>query len=302
MVNRFPPLVSVRTYTRTFGLKAPVITLFSFCYPLIGAALFLFFLFSLESPRPAQADIPPAEVVKSVGFEEKLGGQIDLDLPFLNDLGQQVKLREAMKENRPFILTPVYYSCPHLCTLTLNGVTNLLKELQLKLGEDYSLLSYTIKPSESVELAAKKKANYLKEIPDVVGRESWVFLTGAQESIESLSSQIGFKYQRDDQEYAHSAALLILTPDGRISKYRYGVVYDPSVVKLALVEASEGRIGNIGERIFLYCFRYDHVSGKYTPLVMNITRVVCTVFAFLILGGLAFMRIAEARESRRLGT
>ncbi len=239
------------------------------------------------------SEINPSTVEQKVGFDENLGSKINLETEFIDDTGKAVTLRSAVKANRPFLLAPVYYSCPHLCTLTLNGISTLLKELKLKMGEDFSVVAYTIKPEENFELAAKKKANYLKELGEVAGKETWTFLSGSSENIQSLSKQIGFRYEKDGAEYAHAAATLIITADGRISKYLYGVMYDPEDTRKALVDASEGRIGTIGERVFLFCFSYDHATGKYTPLVMNLTKVICTVFAVLLLGWLSLMKLRE---------
>jgi protein SCO1/2 len=267
-------------------------SIFPACLKILALSLSL----SLLNVEHSLANVDPATVETKVGFDEHLGSEINLDLPFINDAGQTVTLRSAMVENRPFLLAPVYYSCPHLCTLTLNGITTLLKEIKLKLGKDFSVLAYTIKPEENFELAQKKRANYLKELGEVEGKGNWRFLSGSSESISELSKQIGFRYEKDGPEYAHTAATLIITPDGHISKYLYGVMYDPELARKALVDASEGRIGTVGERMFLYCFRYDHLSGQYTLLVMNFTNVVCTVFAVLILGWLSFMKLRESRQ------
>jgi len=256
----------------------------------------LCFSFCILNVAPSVANVDPATVETKVGFDEHLGAKINLDAAFIDETGKEITLRSAMKQNRPFLLAPVYYSCPHLCTLTLNGVTTLLKEIKLKLGDDFSVLAYTIKPEETFDLAQKKRANYLKELGELQGKENWKFLTGSTESISQLSKEIGFRYEKDGLEYAHAAATLIITPDGHISKYLYGVMYDPETTRKALVDASEGRIGTVGERMFLYCFRYDHLSGQYTLMVMNFTNVVCTVFAVLILGWLSFMKLREGRQ------
>ena len=269
----------------------------------ISSGLFYFGLLALSlscsllNAQPSLANVDPATVETKLGFDEHLGSNINLDTPFIDETGQNTTIRSAIKQNRPFLLAPVYYSCPHLCTLTLNGVTTLLKEIKLKLGQDFSVLAYTIKPEETFDLAQKKRGNYLKELGDLPGKESWKFLTGSAESIDKLSKEIGFRYEKDGQEMAHTAATLVLTSDGRISNYLYGVMYDPETTRKALVDASEGRIGTIGERMFLYCFRYDHLTGRYTLMVMNFTKVVCTVFAVLILGWLSIMKLQERRQT-----
>lgn len=247
------------------------------------------------------ANIDPKTVESATGIDEHLGEQLDLSLPFVDENGAATTLKAAALQNRPFILAPVYYSCPHLCTLTLNGLTELLKQLKLAIGTDFSVLAYTIKPEEGPDLALKKRANYLKELGDLPGKESWHFLTGPESSIEALSKQVGFKYVRDGEEYAHAAVLLVVTPDGKISKYLFGVMHDPEEARKALVDASEGRIGTIGERIFLYCFRYDHISGKYTPVIMNLVRVVGAVTVILLFGTLVLLRRRELLRFKGVG-
>jgi len=245
----------------------------------------------------ARANIDPLIVENQTGIDDHRGAQIDMSLKFTDENGRVAPLKDHILQNRPFLLAPVYYSCPHLCTLTLNGVTELLKEIKLTLGKEFAVIAYSIKPEETVELAKKKRENYLKALgPAVPGHEAWHFLTADAETISKLSASIGFRAMRDGEEYAHAAAILAITPDGRISKYLYSVVYEPNDTRTALVDASEGRIGSIGERIFLFCFRYDHFSGKYTPIIMNIVRVVSAGVAILLLGTLLLLRLREVRS------
>jgi protein SCO1/2 len=254
-------------------------------------ALIALFIIPLS---PAIAAVDPQRAIQESGIDERLGNQIDLSLLFFDETGAPVTLKDVITPNRPFLLAPVYYTCPNLCNLTLTGATTLLQEIQLKLGTDFSLIAYSIKPEENPDLAAKKRENYLKELGPISGDPAaWRFLTGPESSIRALSEQIGFKYLRQEEDFAHAAALIASTPSGLVSKYLFGVVYDPVETRKVLVDASEGRIGTLGEKIFLYCFRYDHLTGKYSPVVMNLTRVVGGVVVVLLFGTLIVLRSRE---------
>lgn len=259
--------------------------------------LFVILILAACAAGEVRAEFEPLKVETTTGIDDHRGTQVDMDLKFNDENGRAVTLRDVVVPNRPFLLAPVYYSCPHLCTLTLNGLTDLLREIKLTLGKDFSVIAYSIKPEETADLASKKRANYLealgKEIP---GQEAWHFLTGSPESISKLSSQVGFRYVKDGDEIAHAAAILVMTPDGHISKYLYSVIYEAEATRKSLVDASEGRIGSIGERIFLFCFRYDHFSGKYTPIIMNIVRVVSAVMVAMLFGTLLLLRLREVRN------
>lgn len=243
---------------------------------------------------PAYAAVDPTVAVEETGIDERLGTQIDLSLPFFDEDGTPITLKDAFVPNRPFLLAPVYYTCPNLCNLTLTGVTTLLQEIKLKLGSDFTVIAYSIKPEETADLAAKKRQNYLNELGPISGDiAAWRFLTGPESSVKALSEQIGFKYLRQEDDFAHAAAVIVVTPTGLVSKYLFGVVYDPLETRKVLVDASEGRIGTLGEKIFLYCFRYDHLTGKYSPVVMNLTRVVGGVVVVLLFGTLIVLRRRE---------
>jgi len=243
--------------------------------------------------------VDPNRVEGETGIIEQLGGQLNLDLKFRDEAGKEVTLREVIVPNRPFLLAPVYYTCPNLCNLTLNGVTELLKELKLKLGSDFSVISYSIKPEETPELANKKRVNYQNELGEIDGdKNAWRFLTGDLENVTALSKQIGFKYVREGDDFAHAALVVAVTPAGQLSKYLFGVTYNAEDTRKVLVDASEGRIGTIGEKIFLYCFRYDHLTGKYSPVIMNLTRVVGGITVFILFGTILLLRRAEILRFR----
>jgi protein SCO1/2 len=219
---------------------------------------------------------------------EKLNQPVNLDRRFTRSDGREVTLRELMIPGRPAIITPVYYKCSRVCHYTLNGVTKLLKPLGLKLGQDLSIITFTINPEETLELAAKESLKYYDQVETRSEAEKgWHFLVGSEESSSALAAELGFGFKRDGEDYAHAAVLMILTPEGKIARYFYGIDYAEKDVRFALVEASQGRIGNTVDRILLYCFRWDHLTGQYSLAIMNLVQVV----SFVVLVGLTTLLV-----------
>lgn len=287
-------------YTIEWSILAVVTLLIGFFlqwFRPVGLAILLCALY----PIAAEAVDDPTKVEQQATITEQLGSKIDLNLRFRDETGREIPLRESFIPNRPVILTPVYYTCPHLCTVTLNGVVRLLGELDLKLGQDFSIVSYSINPEETPELAASKASNYHDELTDPkAGERGWRFLTGSPESVKALSESIGFRYERDGKEYVHAAVIVLLTPEGSISRYFFGVQYPNREVRYSLVEASLGRIGTVTDRIFLFCFGYDHLTGKYSFLIWNMIRIlslICVLALGLMLYSLRRKELAVGTES-----
>ena len=251
-------------------------------------ALFLG-LTTLFSVSVAFATPDAASVPDEVGIIQKLNQQIDGKIEFRSDDGSLLNLGSLFQGDIPLILTPVYYRCPQLCSTTLNSLATTLKELKLEFGKDYRVISYSINPAEGPDLAAEKKKSYLESINQAYSLSGWLFLTGKQDAISELSEEIGFKYKPDEDEFAHSPAVIVLTPKGQISRYFLDLIFEPLELRRALVEASEGRIGNFVDQVFLYCFRYDHLKGKYSPAIMNLTRIVS--MAVVVFLGLLIWRL-----------
>jgi protein SCO1/2 len=258
-------------------------------------------LFAMAMPLGARADQPneaakrgpatPADVIREVGFEQNLNAALPLDAKFRDEAGSTVELRQYFGK-RPVVLALVYYDCPMLCTLILNGLTSSLKIVNLDAGTDFDVLAVSFDPRETPELALAKKAEYVKEYGRSGTERGWHFLTGDEESIRRLTEAVGFKYYWDEvsRQFAHASGVMVATPDGKLSKYLYGIDYAPRDVRLALVEASAGRIGSPVDRMLLFCYHYDPSTGKYTLAVMNIVRVLGTgtvaaigLFVFLML-------------------
>lgn len=214
----------------------------------------------------------PRELV-GVGITEKLGGTVDKNLQFVDDHGETVTLGQYFGK-KPVLFTIIYYNCPSLCNFHLNGLTEALTQLQWTVGNEFELVALTMNHREDAELAKQKKAAYVQDYGRPQSAEGWHFLTGSEENIAKVASQVGFgfKWLPDQKEYAHASAAQVLTPDGKISRYLHGIEFDPQTVKLSLLEASDGKIGNIIDQIVLYCFQFDPNKNKYTLYAFNVMQ------------------------------
>ena len=243
--------------------------------------------------------------LRDVGIDQKLNEQVPLDLTFRDDSGKTVKLADYFGK-RPVILTPVYYGCPMLCSLTLNGLVFAMKKLPFSAGQEFDVVTVSFDPHETAALAADKKKNYLKSLSRPGTEAGWHFLTGDDASIRQLMSAVGFRYKWDEEtkQYAHAAGLMILTPQGRVARYFYGVEFPVRDLRLALVEASENKIGSRVDQILLFCFHYDPATGKYSVIVGRIVQIggVVTVLALSVLLTLLFWRERQIRQSCKGGT
>jgi protein SCO1/2 len=236
-------------------------------------------------PESSRTSAMP-EALKPVKIEQRLNAQIPLDLAFRDESGRAVRLGEYFKEGKPVVLTLVYYECPMLCNQVLNGVAGTLEAMSFSPGQEFQLVTVSFDPREGPELAAKKKETYLKRYRRKGAEQGWHFLTGDKESIDRLAQSVGFGYAWDEQtqQFAHASAIMVATPDGRLSHYFYGIEYSPKDLRLALVEASAGKVGSPVDELLLYCFHYDPATGKFAP-VMAVVRVagVLTVLGIVAL-------------------
>lgn len=237
----------------------------------------------------------PEEVLESrVGIFTQLGTKVDLSLSFTDSSGTTKSLKDFVLPGKPIIVAPVYYKCPRLCGLLLDGVYALLNELPLVLSKDYSLLIVGFDPSETPQDATKvmDKFNARLRTEATQDRSAVKYLTGSAESVGALMGELGFRYMRDGQDFAHSAALMILTPNGEISQYFTGIEFPAWDVRLALTEASKGAVGSAMDHLLLYCFRFDPLQGRYTWAVVGLLRVG----GVLTLIGLASVIIFAVRK------
>jgi len=244
-----------------------------------------------------------SEVFDRVDVVEYRGNKLPLGLIFTDDQGQEVKLGDYLKPGRPVILNLGYYQCPMLCDLVMNGLNKSMKNMGWMPGDQYQVISVSIDPTENHKLAAAKKKAYIDDLGYDAARTGWHFLTGDQDNISMLAQSVGFKYEwvQQQQEYAHPAVIMVITADGTISRYLYGVEFPAQTLRLSLVEASEGKVGSALDKLILTCFHYDPKTGGYTPSVMRIMRLggVLTVLAVAGVIGTLLMRERARREQLR---
>lgn len=231
------------------------------------------------------------KVLNDVGIEQKLNEQLPLDTEVKDENGKTVKIGEFFGK-RPVILALVYYECPMLCSEVLNGLTGTLKGLNFSAGKEFDVvaLSFDAKENEKPELAKNKKENYLKRYGREGSENGWHFLTATQDSIDKITKAVGFGYKWDEQsqQFAHAGAIMVLTPDGRMSKYLYGIDYAPKDVKFAIMESGENKIGTPVDQLLLYCYHYNPATGKYGLQILNIIRIG-GIFTLLGMGTMFFV-------------
>jgi protein SCO1/2 len=250
-----------------------------------------------REPGMAASVVP--RPLREIGFDQRLDERVPLDVEFKDDQGRTVKLGEYFGR-KPVVVAFVYYDCPMLCTMILSSITSTLGILSLEPGKDFELVMVSFDPRETAELAARKKAEYLHRYDRPATADGWHFLTGEPPSIERLTKAAGFRYTWDEetQQFAHPAGIIVLTPDGRLARYLFGLEYGARDLRFALVEASEGRIGTTVDAALLYCFHYDPMTGRYGFVVMRMLRVAgaATVVA---LGTFVFIMLRRERTRTR---
>jgi protein SCO1/2 len=243
---------------------------------------------------------PPPKELEGVGVTEHLNAQIPLDLTFKDEDGRTVKLGDYFNRGRPVILTLNYYRCPMLCSLQLNGMVEGLKGLDWTPGKEFEIITVSFDPLETPELAKAKKRSYIGEYGRPGVSEGWHFLTGKKEEIKALTETVGFGYRwnEDRKEYMHAAVLNLCTPDGRVARYLYGVVFEPRTLRMALVESAEGEIGNTLDRFLLYCFHYDAEAGRYAPVARRVMTAGGALTIVLLGGFLSVFWLRDVRKRR----
>jgi protein SCO1 len=253
-------------------------------------------VFSL--PAPAQQYGLPA-MVRGVGIDQNLNAQIPLELMFKDETGQAVRLGQYFRQ-KPVVLALVYYECPMLCDMVLNGLTHTMEQISLNLGPDFDVVTVSFNPAETWQLAAAKKANYVEKYKRQGAAQGWHFLTGQEDAIKKLADTAGFHYKYDPitKQFAHASAIMVLTPEGKIARYFYGIEYKPRDFRLGLVEASQNKIGDLADQVLLFCYHYDPMTGKYGAVIQNVTKVLGSA-TVLALGALVFVLIKRGTDSER---
>ena len=248
---------------------------------------------------------PPANVrppgLKNVGIQQNLNQPLPLDLTFTDDLGRTVRLGDYFGK-KPVILSLVYFNCPMLCGEVLSGLEHSLRMMSLDVGKDFDVITVSFDPKDTPEMAAKKKAEFLKLYKRAGGEQGWHLLVGQQGAIDALTKAVGFQYEYDPktQQFAHATAIMIATPDGKVAQYYYGVEYPPKDLRLGLVEAWNGKIGNVVDQLLLYCYHYDPEKGKYSATILRVLRLA-GVATMLSLGTLIFIMIRRGPDHDAAG-
>jgi protein SCO1/2 len=237
------------------------------------------------------------QTLGEIKIDQKLNAQLPLGLKFREESGREVTLGEYFGK-KPVILVLAYYECPMLCTQVLNGLVGSLMPISFTMGREFDVLTVSINPRESTTLAAAKRREYLKRYHREGTENAWHFLTGDESSIEQLASAVGFHYVYDSvsKQYAHASGIMVVTPQGRIAQYQYGIDYAPKDLRLAIVEASNEKIGTMVDQLVLLCYHYDPLTGKYGLVIRDVMRIAGVVT--LVLMG-AFIGYWVLRERRR---
>jgi protein SCO1 len=237
--------------------------------------------------------------LREIGFDQHLDEQLPLDTPLRDEAGRGVRLADYFGK-RPVVLVFAYYDCPMLCTLAINGLSSALNVLSLKPGADFEIVTVSIDARDTPASAASKKSGYLERYKRPGAADAWHFLTGDQPSIDRLTHAAGFRYawDQDTKQFAHPTGIIVLTPDGRMARYLFGIEYGPRDLRLAIVEASSGKIGSPVDALLLYCYHYDPMTGRYGLVIMRAMRIAGAT-TVLALGGFVFVMV---RNERRRGS
>ncbi len=244
-------------------------------------------------------------ILNQIDFAPTPGAKLPMDVTFFDEKGRPVKLGSFFKD-RPVVLAPVYYECPMLCTLTLNGLLRAARAIRPTVGFDYDVVAFSINPKETAEMAMNKQENYVTGYnrADKNGKPfkgGWHFLTGPEASIKAVTQAINFKYVYDakSDQYAHASGLIVATADGRISRALYGPEFSPRDLKLAVLESGQGQIGTVAEKILLFCYAFDGANGRYSMRVMRVVQLAGSATVVIMFAGVG---LALRRERKKTGT
>ena len=266
-------------------------------------------MIALAATIPAWADTPPLRaenskvlppLLRDVGINQRLDQQVPLDLEFRDETGKAVRLADYLG-HKPAVLALVYYQCPMLCTMVLNGLLESLKQLKFDVGDQFNVVTVSFDPSEKPALAAAKKALYVGLYGRPGAAEGWHFLTGDEPAIHQLAQAVGFRYHYDPQtrQFAHATAIMVVTPQGKLARYFYGIRYPAGDLRLALVEASAGKIGSPVDQVLLFCCQYNPATGKYGFIISRVIQIAGLV-TVLSLGTLILVMLRGARQARQI--
>ena len=239
------------------------------------------------------------DALKTIGIEQRLGESLPLEAEFKDENGQPVKLGQYFNKGRPVILALVYYECPMLCNQVLNGLSGSLKGINFDAGKDFDVVavSFDARENEKPDLAKNKKVSYMERYGRPGTENGWHFLTGDQASIDAITAAAGFKYKWDEKsnQFAHASGVMVVTPQGKLSRYFYGIDYSPKDIKLGIMDSAENRVGNVSDQLLLYCYHYDPATGKYGFAILAVIRA----FAVVTLLGMATMGFVFWKRNKR---
>ena len=249
-----------------------------------------------NQPKPGTPASEKPDQLKEVTFQQRLDQMLPLDATFKDERARTVKLGDFFG-SKPVVLAFVYYTCPMLCSQVMNGISSSLKAVPFNVGKDFDVVLISFDPRDTPAVAAEKKQAHMEYWDAQQTAGAWHFLTGDEANIKRVASAAGFNYRWDEQsgQFAHVSGVLVLTPDGRLSRYFYGVEYSPKELRFALVESGQGRIGSAIDELLLYCYHYDPAAGQYGVVVMNLVRLGGVVTVVMMLGFILFMRLNESR-------
>ncbi|MET0555477.1 MAG: SCO family protein [Vicinamibacteria bacterium] len=252
----------------------------------------------LAAAALAQAQERPT-VLRDVGFDQRLDQVVPNDIALRDENGRDVRLADYLGK-KPVVLALVYYECPSLCTMTLNGLVSAMNAVSFDAGKEYDVVTVSFEPRETPALATAKKTAYLKRYQRPGAAAGWHFLTGEPAEIARLTQAVGFRYTWDERtrQYAHPSGVVVLTPEGRIARYLFGIEYAPKDLRFALVEASEGRVGGVVDQAILYCYQYDPMTGKYGTAILRLLRVA-SLLTLAVLGTFIFTMWRRERRVAR---
>jgi len=281
-----------------FEIHKPGIKTKAIVSAIAAICLVAFMLAGSVAAQPAGMRPP---VLKDVGVDQLLDNQVPLDLEFKDETGRTVKLQEYFGD-KPVVLSLVYYDCPQLCSLTLNGLMNVLKTLPMKAGKDFVSLTVSFDPKETPELAAEKRNAYLQKLANPELNDGWHFLTGDEKNTLALAKSVGFRFIWDpvSKQYAHSSALIVITPQGKVSRYFYpsDVLsnFEPRDIRFGVLDASAGKVGSLADQVILYCYQYDPNRGTYGLVLMRIMRIFAAITIVTIIALILYLRHKTKRK------
>lgn len=250
-----------------------------------------------KEPGKVSSEVP-SELV-GVGIEEKIGQNLDLSMIVTNEKGEKVPLSSFFKAHKPVLLSPIYFNCPGLCNFHLNGVVDTLKTMEWSPGNQFEILAFSFDPKETSEVAFKKKESYLKSYGRSGTENGWHFVTADADTVKKLTDSVGFKFKWNEtaKEWSHASAAIIVSPEGKISRYLHGIQFETRDMKLALNEAANGKVGGIVDSAMLFCFKYDSHQSKYGLQVFALMKIAGAITVAALALWLIPVMIRARREN-----